>query len=306
MDLENINKIYCGNCLEVIDILDNESLDLVLFSPPYDDSREYDNKNYIKKELLIEVYRKLEDKLKFGGVILNVINDKVINNSRQTNVFKLILDINKETNLIYHDMIIFVTNGLVGIRNQRLTNKFHYIPIIRKGGLIKTFNIDKVKIKSDYEFKNKINSVRKSNGDTEKFYADSQEFKNPGNVLFFDSGFNRSSLDKISYNHPATYPEELCKFLIKLYSNENDIVLDPFLGSGTTAKIALQLKRYFIGCEISQKYIDEIIRIRLNQIDEKINYVYDYSKQTDQLSIDKAVKETKENNNLNGIKFKFI
>jgi site-specific DNA-methyltransferase (adenine-specific) len=84
------------------------------------------------------------------------------------------------------------------------------------------------------------------------------------NIWAYGVGNNQTTKDKIAFNHPATFPEMLAADHIKSWSNEGDIVLDPFMGSGTTAKVARALNRHYIGFEISAEYC-EIIRKRLEQ-----------------------------------------
>jgi len=74
-------------------------------------------------------------------------------------------------------------------------------------------------------------------------------------VFFYSVGGGISTKDKIAYNHPAIFPEKLVADQIKTWTNENDLVYDPFMGSGTTAKIAHLLKRRWIGSEISEEYV---------------------------------------------------
>jgi len=84
------------------------------------------------------------------------------------------------------------------------------------------------------------------------------------NVWYYATGNNQSSKDKIAFEHPAIFPEALAADHVKSWSNEGDVVLDPFMGSGTTAKVARALGRHYIGFEISAEYCD-IIRQRLEQ-----------------------------------------
>jgi site-specific DNA-methyltransferase (adenine-specific) len=79
--------------------------------------------------------------------------------------------------------------------------------------------------------------------------------KKVGNVFFYSVGGGISTKDKIAYNHPAIFPEKLVADQINSWTNENDLVYDPFMGSGTTAKIAHLLKRKWIGSEISKEYV---------------------------------------------------
>ena len=81
-------------------------------------------------------------------------------------------------------------------------------------------------------------------------------------------GGGHSTKDKIAYKHPAIFPEKVVEDHIISWSNEGDVVLDPFAGSGTTLKMAKKLKRNYIGIEISAEYI-KIIHERLGHVEER-------------------------------------
>ena len=93
---------------------------------------------------------------------------------------------------------------------------------------------------------------------------ESKDYQTRFNIWEYSIGFNCTTKDEIAYKHPAVFPELLARDHIKSWSNEGDIVLDPFMGSGTTAKVARALGRHYIGFEISAEYCD-IIRQRLEQ-----------------------------------------
>jgi len=93
--------------------------------------------------------------------------------------------------------------------------------------------------------------------------------KKIGNVFFYSIGGGISTKDKVAYNHPAIFPEQLAIDQIKTWSNEGDLVYDPFLGSGTTAKVAHILNRKWFGSEISSEYVD-IAEKRLSPLFENL------------------------------------
>jgi site-specific DNA-methyltransferase (adenine-specific) len=100
-------------------------------------------------------------------------------------------------------------------------------------------------------------------------YEANKEFTTRYNVWEYAVGNGKSSLDKIAFGHPATFPEALVKDHILSWSNENDLIYDCFMGSGTTAKMAAEFKRNFIGSEISREYCnlaEKRIRPYLNQL----------------------------------------
>jgi DNA modification methylase len=83
-----------------------------------------------------------------------------------------------------------------------------------------------------------------------------KEYSVRQNIWEYNIGYFKTTLDKDAYKHPAMFPEELVKDHIISWSNENDIVADPFMGSGTTAKMAILTNRNFIGFEISKEYCE--------------------------------------------------
>ena len=85
-----------------------------------------------------------------------------------------------------------------------------------------------------------------------KFYPDESALPN---IWFYSPGFMKSSKDPLAFQHPATFPEKLASDHIVSWSNEGDIVFDPFLGSGTVALQAERFKRKWLGCEISPEYV---------------------------------------------------
>ena len=93
-----------------------------------------------------------------------------------------------------------------------------------------------------------------------------------GNVWRITSGYLKTTKDKYAYEHTAMFPEELAEMHIRSWSNINDVVFDPFCGSGTTCKMAKILNRQFLGCDIS----DDYIKIAKKRIDSAIVRVDDY------------------------------
>jgi len=149
-------------------------------------------------------------------------------------------------------------------------------------GIPKTFNPIK-ELKSQKEIKKilkkQINfeskSFRNKDGSTVRADSDNRMLsrlknsgcnieKTRGNVWVYPSGYMVSSKDKVAFKHPAIFPEQLANDHIISWSNEGDIVYDPFMGSGTTAKMAILNNRNWIGSEISKEYC-EIAEKRINE-----------------------------------------
>lgn len=111
----------------------------------------------------------------------------------------------------------------------------------------------------------KTSTQRNADGTTTALkYEQGKEYRNRWNVWVYDVGYNKTTKDKIAYNHPAQFLEALAQDHILTWSNEESIIFDPMCGSGTTCKMAWLNKRNFIGIDISEEYINNICIPRLN------------------------------------------
>jgi len=253
------NKIYLGNNLDLLPQLDDESVDCIITSPPYDDLRTYENTNTWNFDVFKQVANELKRVLKKGGVIVWVVNDQTINGSETGSSFRQALYF-QEIGLNIHDTMIWDKLGFsqVGAIDIRYPQVFDYMFIFSKGKP-KTFNALR-------DRSNKRNGTimhgtqRQKDGSLKKLWSYGNEIGEKG------IRFNLWPIfPKDNNGHPALFPEELVEGHILTWTNENDIVLDPFMGSGTTCIVAKNNKRQFIGFEIVEKYYN-IAKDRLNYI----------------------------------------
>lgn len=246
------NVIYCEDNVECLqeNIPDN-SIDLTVTSPPYDDLRDYEGYKWEFKNLAKELYRVTKD----GGVVVWIVGDKTVNGSETGSSFKQALYF-KEIGFNLHDTMIYRKNNPLPLNDNRYEPQFEYMFILSKGKP-KIFN--PIKIKSKYAGHKHKGTQRNKDGTTEKkwgYGSKVKEKKVKGNVWSYDVGYMKSTKDKFAYKHPAMFPEKLAKDHIKSWSNEGDVVLDTFCGSGTTLKQAEILSRKWIGIDISQEYVN--------------------------------------------------
>jgi site-specific DNA-methyltransferase (adenine-specific) len=240
-------------------LIPDNSIDLTVTSPPYDNLRDYEQYDFNFKDLAKELYRITKD----GGVVVWVVNDATIDGSETGTSFKQALYF-KEIGFNLHDTMIWNKGSFsaVGSLTSRYAPVFEYMFIFSKGKP-KTFN--PIKDRKNKSYGRKITGTNvTSNRESRKVSNFGEKIKEYGqrfNVWKQPPEMNRN------INHPAPFPEDLIKDHIKSWSNEGDVVLDPFMGSGTTAKMAKKLSRKYIGFEISSKYC-EIIKERLASIDE--------------------------------------
>jgi DNA modification methylase len=247
-------KIIQGDCKEVLKQLESNSVDMILTSPPYDNLRDYNGYNFDFENIAKELYRVL----KIGGVCVWIVGDSYDKKGSETGTsFRQALYF-KEIGFNLHDTMIYQKNSYPFPPVNRYYQVFEYMFVFSKGKP-KTYNIQTV---NTIGYKHKKSTQRQKDGSiTNMKYEMGKDKRKDDNVWKFNVGFGKSSLDKISFKHPATFPEALAEKHILSWSNKGDIILDPFMGSGTTGKMAKLNNRDFIGIEISEEYI-KIIEAR--------------------------------------------
>jgi site-specific DNA-methyltransferase (adenine-specific) len=244
-----LNKITCGdNCVLIKDLPDN-CIDLTVTSPPYDNLREYNGYSFDFETLVKELYRVTKQ----GGVVVWIVSDATVNGSETGTSFRQALFF-KEVGFNLHDTMIWAKDTMTFPDNTRYGNAFEYMFVFSKGSP-KTFN--PIRDKENKWSGTKIHGT--SRGVDGKTFRKSNDGKT--SVAEMGARLNvwqqtgvRSSNER--FGHPAPFPERLVKDHIISWSNEGDVVFDPFMGSGTTALCARLLGRKYIGFEISQEYVD--------------------------------------------------
>ena len=255
-----VNKTYHVNCIAGMQQLDDECIDLVVTSPPYDDLRTYNDNTKWDINVFYSVAAQLTRVLKPGGVIMWNVNDATIKGSESGSSFRQALHFKDVCGLRLHDTMIYEKTGTAfasGVNSVRYTQQFEYCFILSKGKP-KTVNLlcDKKNKWAGHQSWGNA-QTRKKDGSIHDPGKKSKEIKEWGvrtNIwkIKNSGGFGQSS--KSAYKHPATMPEELARGHIHTWSNEGDLILDPFMGSGTSAQICLEMLRNFIGFEIDDEY----------------------------------------------------
>lgn len=261
-------KLYLGNCIEVMDdlIKDGVQVDLTVTSPPYDDIRNYKN----SLDWNFDIFKNVADRLykitKDNGVVVWVVSDKTIKGSETGTSFKQALYF-KEIGFNLHDTMIYLSDK-PPLTHPRYEQKFEYMFVFSKGKP-KTFNpiMEECKYagssKKARTFRNDGNNLESTHKTDEV-----KKYKIKGNVWEYSTGYQKSTKDKIAFRHPAIFPEKLAEDHILSWSNEGDTVLDCFMGSNTTGKMALLNNRKFIGIEKVEEYF-ELSKERIKNINTK-------------------------------------
>lgn len=248
------NRIYNMDCVAGLRLLDSGSVDLTVTSPPYDNLRMYKGYSFDFESVAAELFRVT----KIGGVLVWVVNDSTINGSETGTSFRQALRF-KEIGWRLHDTMIYAKDSCPYPETTRYYPSFEYMFILTKGK-IRTVHL--IADKPNKTSGDKITGTeRKADGTVRYMSAVAKKtgrcvkpFGVRTNIWHFGMGFMKSAKERIAYKHPAIFPEQLAHDHIVSWSNEGDLVLDPFMGSGTTAKMARLTGRDFIGFEISPEY----------------------------------------------------
>ena len=239
-----INKNYNESNLQTMAKMHDCFVDLTVTSPPYDELRTYNGYSFPFEDIAKELYRVTKD----GGIVVWIVADKVNKGSESGTSFKQALYF-KECGFNLHDTMIWhKPNAMPQVDKTRFTQSFEYMFVFSKGKP-NTANPLKTPTKNGGKFL--------SRGDG-----------NPENIN--KAGGNKVSKERIAFNvynlsvggknygHPAIFPEQLANDHIISWSNENDLVYDCFMGSGTTAKMSILNNRNWIGSEMSSEYCNII------------------------------------------------
>lgn len=240
-----INVAYNMDCLEGLANMQDDSVDLTVTSPPYDDIRTYKGFEFDWHETIKQMYRVIKP----GGVCVWIVSDQTKDGSETGTSFKQALyAIDCGFNL--HDTMIWEKESFSFPEDLRYYQTFEYMFIWSKGKP-KTFNPieDRVTVSGGI----KVHGTKRlMNGET---------IQNKKVIVCNDIGrrFNVWKINAEKHNitgHPAVFPIKIAEDHIRTWSNAGDLVLDPFLGSGTTRLAAYNLGRDFIGFEIAKEYFD--------------------------------------------------
>lgn len=254
-DSRHTCTLLLGDCAERMTEIGSETVDLTVTSPPYDNLRSYKGHSWNFEAVAAELYRVT----KHGGVLVWIVGDETVKGSetgtsfRQALHFRDACGFHLADTMIYHKAdVSFPRHG-----HRKYPGAFEYMFVFSKGA-VSTFNIIR-------DRRNKLagsimsGTVREKDGGTKPSLAKGKAVAELGarsNVWSYSTGYRKSAAEDFAYLHPAIFPEALARDHILSWSNPDDLVLDPFMGSGTTGKVALQMGRNFIGIEIAPDYLE--------------------------------------------------
>ena len=258
------NTIHNENCLDTMAKMQDNVIDLTITSPPYDNLRTYKGYSFDFESIAKELYRVT----KKGGVVVWVVGDATIKGSETGTSFKQALFF-KECGFRLHDTMIYNKQSAFPPKN-RYYQDFEYMFILSKGKP-KTFNplmqkkaFETLKRQDEKKRNNHHNQDKRRDG-RKTSHKLTTDFRIKTNIWKYSVGW-ATMKGSVAFKHPAIFPEQLANDHIVTWSNENDLVYDCFMGSGTTAKMAKLNNRNYIGSESSEEYC-KIAEERINKHD---------------------------------------
>ncbi|MFM9902965.1 MAG: DNA-methyltransferase [Pyrinomonadaceae bacterium] len=252
------SRIYHENCIETLARMPDDLVDMTITSPPYDDLRDYNGYHFPVEDIAKSLFHKTKP----GGVVIWVVGDRTVNGDETLSSFHHAITFQKAGFKVHDTMLYVKNNPIPSDCGKRYRQAFEYMFCFSKGQP-KTFNPITEPTKSAGQ---KITAFRitgkgRGNVPDEDIGREIKTERKVSNIFYYNVGTS-SSKDKIAFQHPAIFPEQLARDQIRTWTHEGDIVYDCFMGSGTTAKVAHQLNRKWIGSEISAEYVD-LARTRL-------------------------------------------
>jgi len=254
------DSIICGDCEQVLKDFPDDSVDLIITSPPYADARKkayggihpdgYVDWFLPKTEQFLRILRPT------GTFILN-IKEKVVGGERHTYVLQLILKMRQQGWLWTEEFVWHKKNCYPGKWPNRLRDAWERCLQFNKQ---KKFNMyqDKVMVPMGDWAKARLRNLSDADKRRDESKVQSGFGKNISNWLTRDKAYPTNVLhlatECSNRNHSATFPLSLPEWFIKLFTEEGDVVLDPFVGSGTSAIVAKKSNRKYIGIDVSFEY----------------------------------------------------
>lgn len=242
-----IDTINNCDCIDGMALLENESIDLTVTSPPYDNLRKYNGYGFDFENTARELYRITKN----GGIVVWVVGDATINGNETGTSFKQALFF-KEIGFNLFDTMIYEKAQACFGSNISYLQSFEYMFVFSKG---KPKSINLIRDRENKQY-GEMSCAKhssywgKGNGRWDRVMRNIPKMGKRKNIWTYSVGNSGVK------GHPAVFPLQLAKDHILSWSNEGDIILDPFMGSGTTAVAAIETGRKYIGFEISKEYCE--------------------------------------------------
>lgn len=262
------NQIIQGDCEEILRSYPDNSIDLIFTSPPYADQRRNTYGGIHPDDYVDWFLPKSEEFLRVlkptGTFVLN-IKEKVVNGERHTYVLELIMRMREQGWLWTEEFIWHKKNSYPGKWPNRFRDSWERLLQFNKH---KKFNMyqEAVMVPVGDWAKSRLAKLSETDKNRDESKVNSGFGKNVSNWIGRDKVYPTNVINLATEcsnkNHSAAFPVDLPSWFIKLFTEKEDVVLDPFIGSGSTAEAAITLGRQYVGIDISEEYC-ELARERI-------------------------------------------
>ena len=268
--MDYINQIFLGDCQQILQQLPNDCVDLIFTSPPYADQRQASYGGVKPDEYVEWFLPKVEQfwrVLKPTGTFVLNIKERVVEGERHTYVIELILKMRERGWLWTEEFIWHKKNSYPGKWPNRFRDNWERLIQFNKQKQFHMYQ-ESVMIPVGEWAKDRLSNLSETDKTRDESRVGSGFGKNVSNWLgrqmVYPTNVLHMATECGNRSHSAAFPVDLPAWFIKLFTQPGDVVLDPFLGSGTTAVAAAQLGRSYIGIELSQDYV-AIAQARITQ-----------------------------------------
>ena len=254
------SKVHLGDCLDVMRDLPDDSIDLIVTSPPYADARRHTYGGTSPDQYVDWFCERGEEMLRIlkptGSFVLN-IKEKAVDGERHTYVLDLILALKRDVGFRWVEEYMWhKTTAAPGKWRYRFRDSWERLLHFAKTRDLK-MNQDAVRVPIGDWTGKRLAKMSENDLSRQESATRSKVGRRIANWEGKDTVYPSNVLHRspIAHNtgHSAAFPEWLPEFFIKLFTDEGDVVLDPFLGSGTTFRVAGRLKRIPVGIELNEK-----------------------------------------------------
>lgn len=242
-----LGQIYHKDCVDFMDSMQPDCIDLTVTSPPYDDLRNYNGYHFNFEAVAKGLYKVT----KVGGIVVWVVNDKVKNGNRSLTSFRQALFF-QECGFNVHDVMIYKKKNTPFMRSNAYTNCYEFMFVFSKGKPKCFVPLTESTVRQGFEM---VVHNKGADAVNKKVLKELKAAKTKTNIWEYAVGLHGSTSDREAFKHPAIFPEKLAEDHILSWTQESDIVFDPMCGSGTTLKMAKKHNRRYLGCDISAEYV---------------------------------------------------
>ena len=269
--MDYVNNILLGDCQQVLGEIPDNSIDLIFTSPPYADQR---RKTYggIHPDDYVDWFMPKADQLfrvlKPSGTFILNIKERVVNGERHTYVIELILEMRRRGWLWTEEFMWHKKNSYPGKWPNRFRDNWERLLQFNKQKQFHMYQRAVMVPVGDWA-KDRLANLSETDRTRDESRVGSGFGKNisnwVGRPMVFPNNVLHMATESSNKNHSAVFPVGLPSWFVKLFTQTGDIVLDPFIGSGSTAVAALQLGRHYVGIDIRSEYV-ELSRQRIDEV----------------------------------------